>query len=139
MTMSGERLIRAVLIANVCTLAAFIPLGHWLLGAAGAVATIIGAALAIGNLLAMSWLVRQLLFAPANRSKRGLTLLLGGKLVIFGTICWVAVRVLGLDIYGFALGFSSTVAALLVGAFWVALIGVEEISVEEETNASRIA
>lgn len=137
--MSGERFIRAVLIANACILAAFIPLGHWLLGAEGAVATTIGAALAIGNLLAMAWLVKQLLFTPANRSKRGLVLLLGAKLAIFGTICWVAVKVLGLDVYGFALGFSSTVMALLVGAFWVALIGVEEPSVEEETNASRSA
>ncbi len=124
--MKGQAFIRFVLMASVAVLAATLPLSWWIGRWPVIIGTIGGYGLGIANFWGMAWLMQRLLFGPATRDKRVVGLMLAGKMGLLILIAWLAVLVIGLDVYGFVLGFSAVVVALFIGGFWVALGGMEE-------------
>lgn len=84
-------------------------------GAAFGVAAATGAVVATGNWIALTWILRRVLLAPAEK-RPALLLWMLLKMAVLGAVCYLLVAGLGLDAFGFLLGLTSFVVGLLFGA-----------------------
>jgi hypothetical protein len=78
--------------------------------------TITGAAICILNLRALIFLGRKLLTSTPDK-RRVWGALFAAKLIILGTVVWLALNHLPVDSIGFLIGFSTLLPAALIATF----------------------
>ncbi len=102
--------------------------GLWIAGlgstAQGALA---GTVLAVASWTSIHFLGRRLMRASGSRSKPFLAMLMGGKLMAMAGLTWLAIRILGFDGIGVAVGLSSLPLGIVAAA---ALAGPESWGAE---------
>jgi ABC-type uncharacterized transport system YnjBCD ATPase subunit len=110
----GQRLVRLIELTNLAIAALAVVAVHVFAGPGtmlwGAVA---GAAICVLNLRAMVFLGRKLLTSTPDK-RRVWGVLFAAKLIVLGTVVWLALRYLPLDSIGFLIGFSALLPAGLV-------------------------
>lgn len=88
----------------------------WLLaGTTTAAAAMVGAAVATVNWIALRWFVSRAL-NTSDRSRAGLMVLLGAKMLVLGLVCWGLLTRFALEPFGFALGLSALVLGIFLGS-----------------------
>ena len=117
---------KRIVSVSLFALAAFVPAAWLISGLDGVIGTVGGAVLGLGNVLAMVWLVKRLIFGRGGAGSKGiLGTLLALKMAFLVGVAWLGIRVLELDVLGFMLGFSAVVLGLLVSGMLTALGGLE--------------
>jgi len=82
------------------------------------IAASVGAVVALANWMSLRWLVGRATQGTV-RSRNGLMVLLGAKMLLLGLVCWGLLARFGLEPFGFAIGLSSLVGGIFLGSVFV--------------------
>ena len=105
---------RQLEVANVVIAALGTAIAHLATGSGPmARGVLVGGALCVLNLRAMVWLGGKVLYAP-KRTRKFYAALFAGKLAILGLLVWASLAFLPVQPFGFMLGFSTLLPALLI-------------------------
>lgn len=109
--------LRQLEVANIIIAALATAIAHLATGSSPmALGVLVGGALCVLNLRAMVWLGGKLILAP-KRTRGSYAVLLVMKLALLGIIVWGALALLPVEPFGFILGFSTLLPALVIMTF----------------------